>query len=158
MLLFDLLSGNIELTDEEERLLDRIWDDIRRENEALGAAAEPQPKAKARRRRRAEEVTRMDHVVLRIGDLKGAYGTVEATPRGELRYHAATPEERDALADLVEEYRQLADHRDGVRFRYLPPDEFLRRLLHKFNGYTPYALWAEIVEDEQHPEPADGAH
>jgi hypothetical protein len=95
-----------------------------------------------------EEAT-MDHVVVRIGDLEGAYGTVESTPRGELRYHAETPEERDHLADLVEEYRQLQDHRDGVLFRYLPPDEFLWRLLHKFNGHSPYALWAEIVEDSQ---------
>jgi hypothetical protein len=100
----------------------------------------------------------MDHVVVRIGDINGAYGMVESTPRGELRYHAATAEKRDALADLVEEYRQLQDHRDGVLFRYLPPDEFLRRLLHKFNGYSPYALWAEIVEDSRHPEPGDGAH
>jgi hypothetical protein len=89
----------------------------------------------------------MDHVMLRIGQLEHVYGTVEATRGGELRYHAETPEKREALADLVEEYRQLADHRDGVRFRYLPPDEFLRRLLHKCNGFSPYALWAEIVED-----------
>jgi hypothetical protein len=100
----------------------------------------------------------MDHVVLRIGQLEEVYGTAESMPRGELRYHAETPEKRDALADLVEEYRQLQDHRDGVLFRYLPPDEFLRRLLHRFNGYSAYALWADIVEDSQHPEPADGAH
>jgi hypothetical protein len=91
----------------------------------------------------------MDHVVLRIGDLEGAYGTVESTPHG-LRYEAETPERLNLLVDIVEEYRELADHRDGVRFRYLPPDEFLRRLVHKFNGFSPYALWAEIVEDEQH--------
>jgi hypothetical protein len=95
----------------------------------------------------------MDHVVLRIGQLEEVYGTVESTPRGELRYHAETPEQREYLEDLVEEYRQLQDHRDGVLFRYLPPDEFLRRLLHKCNGFSPYALWAEIVEDSGRERP-----
>jgi hypothetical protein len=100
----------------------------------------------------------MDHVKVRIGQLEQVCGTVSSTPGGRLNYESETAEKLDSLVDLIAEYLDMQDPWDGVLFRYLPPDEFLRRLLHKFNGYSPYALWAEIVEDSQHPEPGDGAH
>src|SRR5258708_19140306 len=90
----------------------------------------------------------MDHVMVRIGDLEGAYGTVASTPR-ELRYEAETAEKLDSLVDLIEEYLDLQDHRDGALYRELPRAEFLRRLARRCNGYRAYALWADIVEDSQ---------
>jgi hypothetical protein len=97
----------------------------------------------------------MDHVVVRIGSVdSGLWGTVETTPDG-LRYHAATAEERDSLEDFIEEEcRTGQDVRDGAFYSRLPDDELLRRLPFRFNTY----VQASVVEDSQHPEPADGAH
>jgi hypothetical protein len=87
----------------------------------------------------------MDHVVVRIGDQDEVYGTVESTPRG-FRYHPETPEMRKYLVGFIAEYRYGQDNRDGALYRWLPPDEFLRRLPHRFSGFF---AWAYVVEDSQ---------
>jgi hypothetical protein len=100
----------------------------------------------------------MDHVVIRIGQLEHVYGTVESTRGGRLRYESDTAEKLDVLVDLIAEYLDLQDPWDGARYRELPAAEYLRRLARRCNGCSPYALWAEIVEDSLYPEPGAGAH
>jgi hypothetical protein len=85
----------------------------------------------------------MDHVVVRIGDPDtGLYGTVESTSRG-FRYHAETPQKRKILVGFIADCHTGQDVTDGASYRLLPPDEFLRRLPHRFSGY---GAWAYLVE------------
>jgi hypothetical protein len=94
-------------------------------------------------------VTRVDHVVVAIGDVdSGPWGTVETTPDG-LRYHADTLDGCAFLEGFIEEEcRTGQDVRDGAFYSRLPDDELLRRLPFRFNTY----VQASVVEDEREAE------